>query len=192
MKLKLYVHYQMDFKGSWIQPSAVLMGLSFFLRIVYYFGFTYLSQWTFSDTVFQIIFPLLICGAYVVLISALRWNAPGIYAILGAALCVLFIIWSFSSGSVLRIFLSILIYTAAGLILLGTAGGYLPGKRLSSALFLLPLICRIFLLELKAIGLSGLVLEVSVLSAIASMFCLTRCFKVSRHRSGIDLLVSEQ
>ena len=184
MQLKQYIQYQMDFKGKWAQPSAVLMGLSFFLRIVCFFGLRFLSDWTFFDVVFQIFLPLLLSGAYVVLIRALRLNAPGLYGLIGAGLCVLMFLWSFSSGSIWYILLCLVFYTAAGVVLLATSGGYLPGKLLSSVLFAIPLIIRLLGLNVLTLKIDGLFLELSELLQLASLLCLTRCFKEAKRRSA--------
>ena len=183
MQLKQYLLYQMDFKGKWAQPAAILMGLSFFLRIVCYFGLRFLSDWTFFDVIFQIFLPLLLSGTYVVLIRAIRLNAPGVYGLIGAGLCILTFLWSFSSGSVLYILLCLVYYLAAGVVLLGTSGGYLPGKLLSSALFAIPVIIRLFGLDVFTLKIDGLFLELSVLLQLASLFCLTRCFKEAKRRA---------
>ena len=182
MKLKIYKHYMIDFRSKWLMPSALLMGLSFFLRIVYYFGLTNLSTCSFGEVIFFMILPLLICSGYVVAMSALKLNAPVIYGMLGAGLCLLMVFWSFPTGDVLRIILSILIYVAAGTVLLATTGGYLPGKLLSSVLFALPLVCR-FLFYRGGIGILDWFLEISVLSLLVSLFCLTRCLKERKHKA---------
>ncbi len=182
MQLKQYLQYQMDFKGKWAQPAAILMGLSFFLRIVCFFGLRFLSDWTFFDVLFQIFLPLLLSGAYVVLIRAIRLNAPGLYGLIGAGLCILTFLWSFFSGSVLYIILCLVYYCAAGVVLLGTSGGYLPGKLLSSVLFAIPVVIRLFSLDVLTLKIDGLFLELSVLLQMASLFCLTRCFKEVKRR----------
>ena len=92
-------------------------------------------------------------------------------------------LWSFSSGSVLYILLCLVYYLAAGVVLLGTSGGYLPGKLLSSALFAIPVIIRLFGLDVFALKIDGLFLELSVLLQLASLFCLTRCYKEAKRRA---------
>lgn len=176
MKLKQYIRYQMNFRGRWLMPSKLLMGLSFFLRIVYYFGLTSFADHSFGEVLFWMVLPLLTCGAYIVVMSSLKLSNPGIYGILGAAMCLLLIIWSFSTGDALRIVLSILCYLIAGVVLLATSMGYLPGKLLSSVMFAVLLACRVLFYR-SGLGLFDWFLEVSVLTMLASIFCLTRCFK---------------
>lgn len=176
MKLKQYIRYQMNFRGRWLMPAKVLMGLSFFLRIVYYFGLTTFADHTFGEVLFFMILPLLTCGAYIVVMSSMKLNAPPVYGIIGAVMCLLLVIWSFSCGDAVRTVLSVLIYLVAGAVLVLTSLGFLPGKLLSSVLFAVPLACRLLFYR-NGIALFDWCLEISVLTMLASLFCLTRCFK---------------
>ena len=182
MNFKQYTRYQIDFRGKWVMPSALLMGLSFFFRIVYYFGLTNFAACGFGEIVFCMALPILVCGIYIVMLSALKWNAPGVYGILGAILCLLLLIWSFSTGDVLRIVLSVIVYLSAGVVLIATVGGYLPGRLLSSALFFVPLVCRFFFYDLGILGIFDYFLEASVLFMLASLFALTRSLKEAKHK----------
>lgn len=182
MNLKIYTRYKIDFASKWLMPSALLMGLSFFLRIVFYFGLTNLSTCSVGEVLFWMVLPLLLTGGYVVFMSALKRNAPGVYGLIGAGLCLLMIVWSFPTGDVLRIVLSVLVYFAAGVVLIGTTGGYLPGRLLASTLFVLPA-CARFLFYRGNLGLFDWVLELSVLSLLVSLFCLTRSLKESRKKA---------
>lgn len=177
MQWKKYTAYQMNLRSKWTKLSAALMGLSFFIRMVYYFGLTNLALCSFLEVVFMMVLPLLLTAGYVALLSALQLNAPGLYAMIGAALCVLLGLWSFASGDALRIVLSFVIYLAAGGVLVITIAGYLPGRLLSSVLFALPLVVRFFLYDLGKIGIIAWILEISVLLMIASLFFLTRSTK---------------
>jgi hypothetical protein len=157
-------------------PAKVLMGLSFFLRVVYYFGLTTFADHTFGEVLFFMILPLLTCGAYIVVMSSMKLNAPPVYGIIGAVMCLLLVIWSFSCGDALRTVLSVLIYLVAGAVLVLTSLGFLPGKLLSSVLVAVPLVCRVLFYR-NGIALFDWCLEISVLTMLASLFCLTRCFK---------------
>ncbi len=177
MLLKQYIRYQIDFKGKWIQPSAMFMGLSFFLRIFYFFGFRFVSDWSFWDILFQIGLPLVASGVYTVVFWTLKRNSPGLYALLGALLCLLLFVWNIYTGNIIYIAMSLVYYLVTALILLLTTGGFLPGKLLASVLLILPVITRLLWLKPFALGIDGLCLEFSVLFMLASLFCLTRSFK---------------
>lgn len=186
MKLKQYTRYQIDFQGKWILPGAIFMGLSFFLRVVYYFGLTNIFTYNTGTIIMQIILPLSLCAGYIVLLRAVKLNAPGIFAILGAAFCLMVMIWNFSTGDILRILLSVVFYLLSGLVLLATAGGYLPGRLLSSGLFLALLVFRYLMYAPSFRHIGQFILELSVLCIPASLFCLTRCMKEVKNRSKTD------
>lgn len=181
MTLKQYTRYQMNFRGKWLMPSKVLMGLSFFLRIVYYFGLTSFAEHTFGEVLFWMILPLLACGAFIVVMSSLKLNVPAVYAAIAAVMCLLVMIWNFSSGDAGRIVLSVLCYLSAAVVLVSTSMGYLPGKLLASLLIAVPLACRILFFR-DGIALIDWCLEVSVLTMLASLFCMTRCFKAPKRK----------
>ncbi len=176
MKLKQYVRYEMDYRGNWSAASAVFMGLSFFLRVLYYFGFINLKDIGAGEVIFSLILPLLLCGTFLVFFSLLKWNAPGLFAIAGVVFCLLLMGWNFSSGNVLRILLSIFLYVFAAVILFATALGYLPGKLPSTAVFGVIFGCRILLFSFSASGIASLSLEFSALFLLLSLLALTRCF----------------
>jgi len=176
LKLKQYVRYGMDFTCKWSGLCIILMGLSFFLRIVYYFGLVNLEDIGGGEVFGCLILPLIVCGTFIILFRALKWNAPGIYAILGAFLCILLLIWNFSSGDGLRIILSVPAYIASAIILLATAGGYIPTKLPAALLLAVIFLCRSCFYSFDDSGLVSLVLEISVLSMIASLVVLSLCF----------------
>lgn len=177
MKLKQYKQYQMNFKSKWIQPSAMLMGVSFFLRIFYYFGFRFVSDWSFWDVLFQIALPLAFAGAFTVILWTVKRNAPGLYALIGGSFCILTFIWSLYTGNFLYILLCLVYYPATAIILTATAGGYLPGKLLSSIMLLLPVVVRLLTLKPFVLGIDGVCLELSVIFMLGSLFCFTRSLR---------------
>ena len=162
------------------------MGLSFFLRVVYYFGLTNILTYNVGAIILNIILPLLLCAGYIVLLRAVKLNAPGIFAILGAAFCLMILIWNFSTGDVLRILLSVVFYLLAGLLLLGTAGGYLPGRLPSSAIFMVLLMSRFLFYGPAGSQIGYMILELSVLCIPASLFCLTRSLKEGKNKKKTD------
>ena len=177
LNLKQYIRYEMRFEGNWPGICVGCMGLSFFLRILYYFGLVHLQDIGGGETFFSLILPLLFSCAFIVLFRVVKWNAPGIFAILGSVFCLLLIIWNFSSGDFLRIILSVFMYIIAAAVLLATAGGYLPGNLVSTAAFAIILVFRFLLYSMGQSGLSAYIAEFSSLCLIASLLALTRCFK---------------
>ena len=172
MNLKQYTRFQMNFSGQWITACAALMGISFFLRIVYYFGLTNLSDIGIGEIVLEMVMGILICGLFLFLLSAVRLNAPGLYGILGAGYCLVLIVGLFLNGGWVHILLGTVWYLLAAPVLLATVGGYLPGKLLSAAMFAVAWIVRFYCFDLGQLGLFAWVLEMSTLCAIAGLMCL--------------------
>ena len=184
MNFKQYFRYQMNFSGKWAKASAALMGLSFFLRIVYYFGFKNLMDISFGEILVFMILPMLLCGAYLALMCYLRYNATGVFGMIAAGLCVLLLIWSCCTGNILRILFGIIFYAAAGFVIFVTSGGFLPDLLLSKVLFALPLILRVLIFGISDLtGGFTAALQLSATFLLASLFCLPGCFVPVRHKS---------
>ncbi len=177
MKLKQYIRYEMDFQCGWAMCCGGFIGLSFFLRALYYFYFVNLQDVGGAEQFFCLILPLLLCFVFVLLFRILKWNAPGIFAILGSCFCLLLMFWNFSSGDFLRALLSVILYIAASVILLGTAGGYLPSRLPAAAVFAGMLLLRFMLYSGKESGIAAWVLELSALSVLVSLLALCLCLK---------------
>lgn len=176
MKLKRYDRYVMDFKGKWVTRSAALMGVSLFVRVVYFFGLMNFTQCSGAQIVFDMVLSMGLCSVFLAFMSAMRRNAPGLYAILATGFLILTMITTFSSGDALRIVLAVLGYSAAAVALIATVGGYLPNRLLSSLLLLLVLVIRLFSYDLGNLGVFQWVLEISWLLVLASLFCLSRAW----------------
>lgn len=172
MQLKQYAQYQMNFYAKAVTASCAFMGLSLFLRMLHYMGFYSLSSFGFVTILFRIILPIAAAIAYIVLLRCLRWNAPGLYGILGCVFCLLALIGNLSSGSVFRIILSAVWYPAAALILLAMVSGFVPGKFLSCLLFLVPIAFKIITLLIGRAGLMQWSAQLCELCTLASLACL--------------------
>lgn len=173
MQLKQYDRYIVDFKSKWATRCAALLGVSLFIRVVYYLGIMNLTECGAGQVIFDMVLTMGLCVGFLVMFSALRRNAPGLYALMGAGFCLLLMVSTFSSGNVLHIILAVLGYLLTGGILIITVSGYLPGKLLSSVMFLLCLSVRFLFFDLGKIGIFTWVVEFSWLLILASMYCLT-------------------
>lgn len=182
MQIKQYKRYHVNFKSKWIQPCAMLMGLSFFLRVFYYFGFRFVSDWSFWDVIFQILLPLVFAGVFTMTLWTLHRDIPGFYGLIGAGFCILIAIWSFYSGNFLYMLLCIVYYIAACAVFLTTSMGLLPGKLLSTVMLSIPVVIRIFTIKPFSLGLSGLCLEFSVITLLGSLACFTRSLTETNKR----------
>ena len=151
MKLKKCANYRMDFNMSWLNISAFMSGVSFFLIVVHYFLLGHYDGIKGGEMFFSVILPLLLLFVYMVTLRGFSLNAPGLYAILGCIYCLLAIIWSFDSGSVLRIVLALIWYAFCAAVLLGTVAGLIPLKWIGAAAFAVPSVYRLFLVDWKTI-----------------------------------------
>lgn len=148
------------------------MGLSVFLRMLCYFGLTNLGDLGFGSVLFVVILPLLLSVGQIVVLRLLRWDAPGIHAILAAVLCLLLLIGTFFTGSVLRILLGVLWYGLSAAVILACAGGYLPGRLPAAGMLWIAALVRLLAFDLGSLSLTGWIGEASVLLAICAYACL--------------------
>lgn len=88
MNLKQSVRCQMQMDSRWIQISVIFMGLSVFLRAVYYLGLTNFQDLNGFQLITQLIVPVVVAAIYLILIKGLNLNSPillgvlsGLYAI---------------------------------------------------------------------------------------------------------------
>lgn len=183
MTLKQYTRYQIDFGSKWTSICGVLMGISFFLRLIYYFGLTNIYDVPFVEILTTMILGTGLCLAYLITLSVMRLNAPGVYGILGAVHCFLLILGTFSSGDPLRIVLAVIWYALAAGVLLITVGGYLPGRLLASVMFIIPALVRFFAFDLGRVGLLQWVREFGVLFALVGLACLPMGLKPGTQRN---------
>ena len=177
MELKQFDRYIVDFKSKWAARCAMLLGVSVFTRVVYFFGLTNIVQCSVWQLVVELILTMGLCIGFMVLFGAIRWNAPGLYALLGCGFCVLLITNAAATGNALRIVLAVLGYVLAGGALVATVAGFLPGKLFTSGMFLLPILIRVLVFDLGKLGVFAWVLELSWLLILAALFCYTCALK---------------
>ncbi|MBQ8768078.1 MAG: hypothetical protein IJZ15_00270 [Oscillospiraceae bacterium] len=179
--MRQYNRYVMNPDGKWTKASVLCMAGALFTLAVYYFGFRGLVSVGFLEAVFCLFLPLILMVAYIALIHFMKWNAPGLFAIMGLLFCIFLFFGTFGSGNVLRIILGVVWYPLSALALVACAGGYLPGKQ--PAVFVFP-IAIFFRLIVFGLG-NGLVLFVNDLSAaltLAALGCLMMSFESKKVR----------
>ncbi|MBQ9929986.1 MAG: hypothetical protein IJO72_04330 [Oscillospiraceae bacterium] len=179
--MKQYFRYTMDLDGKWMKSSLLCMAGALVTLLLYYFGLRGLISVGFLEAVFCLFLPLILMAAYIVLIRFKRINAPGLYAIIGLLLCVLLFFGIFGSGSILRIILGAVWYPLMALILVGSAGGYLPGKQPAVLAFPVAMVFRI-VINLGKTGLFGWVYEISSVLTLAALACLIMSFEAKKLR----------
>ncbi len=114
-------HIRMD--GRWANASAVCMGLSIFIRAVYYFGLVNLKDLNGFDISMQVILPLIVAAGYLLMIKALRINSPILFGGLVALYAVNYILIMDGSSSAIA---GAVLLLATAALFVGTGMGYIP------------------------------------------------------------------
>ena len=128
MKLKLSKSMTCDLgaMGTWGQRAAAWMGLSFFLRMVYYFGFMNLKDVPTGEIVFSVVLALAISVAFILMLKLKKLNHPMAAAGLGLAFAAnYFLTERMNFGGVVS---GILVLAMAGMILAAVLG-YIPERK---------------------------------------------------------------
>lgn len=182
MNLKKYHRYRMDFSSTAARLSVLCMGGSLFLLAVYYFLLRDFSTIKAAEAIFSLVLPIVLCVGYIVLIRFVKLNAPGLFAIVGTAVCLVLMISAFSSGSLLHGVLGCVWYILSALVLIGVAGGYFPGTQPASVMFAIAMTVRLLAFDLRLRGITNWVHELAVLLLIAAMICLPGSFQPVKPR----------
>ena len=128
MKVKLSKSMTCDLgaQSTWGQRAAAWMGLSFFLRMVYYFAFMNLNDVPVGEIVFSVVLALAISVAFILVMKLKKLNHPMIAAGLSAAFAVnYFLTEQMNFGGVVS---GILVLAMAGMILAAVLG-YIPQRK---------------------------------------------------------------
>lgn len=173
--MKRYHRYQMDFNCKSIWFSGICMGLPVFLLSVYYLFLQEIGQVPVGKQILYLWAPVALSFVYLILLRIIRWNSPGAFAILGAAVCLVLMIQLFPTGNVLRIILGLLGYLVGGGLLVLCAMGVLPGRLIVSLAFLVILVLRLLLFR-TASGW-GWLQEIAAVSTIAGLMFLPVAYK---------------
>lgn len=135
------VRYRMDLDGKRHSATVSLMGVSFFLRTVYYFGFTRTEELGFGTLLVFLILPALLELAFMVMIRGIRLDAAAIYSMIGAAYCLVLLCQSFWYGNLIRTILAVPAYLLCGAALMLVIMGLLS-RGIAVAVFWLVIAVR--------------------------------------------------
>ena len=172
----------MDPEGKWANASVLCMAGALFALAVYYFALVGLSAIGFLEAVFCLFLPLLLMAGYIVLIRFYRWNAPGLFAIMGLMFCLFLFFGTFGSGNILRIILGVIWYPLSALILVACAGGHLLKKQPAVLVFPVAIFFRVIVFDLGRISLTGWVYEISAVLTLSALACLMMSFETVKGR----------
>lgn len=172
MKLKLSKSMTCDLgaAGTWGERAAAWMGLSFFLRMVYYFGFMNLKDVPTGEIVFSVVLALAISVAFILVLKLKKLNHP----MAAAGLCVAFGVNYFLTermnfGGVVS---GILVLAMAGMILAAVLG-YIPERK-----WLLWTGMAVVVFRLLFVDVFGYILPLTELKLIAYIPCASNLFGV--------------
>jgi len=182
MKLKQSKWIQIDFESKWARNGLLLMAASLFLMVVYYFGLVNMADLGFLQVVFAVVLPLLLTIGYLLFMHFLKWNAPMICGLAGAAFCVLLAVNSLFYGDFLRIVLSAVGYAIAAGVLVLHVSGSLRNTSLCVAVFVIPAIVRVVLFDLGRIGIAEMFREGSALCLLGALACIPLMLKYTKRR----------
>lgn len=117
---------RLDAKSSWGNWAAAWMGLSFFLRMVYYFGLKNLKDVPGMEITFSVVLPLLISVAFILMLKLPKLNYPIAVGGLAVAFAVdYFFMERMNFGGALS---GLLVLVAAGGVLAAVLG-YIPERK---------------------------------------------------------------
>lgn len=184
--MKPFYRYQMDFKGKWTRWSLLCMAISFFFFMVYTFGVSNLAEVGFFKAVFVMLIPTVLTAGYVVLLKIRELNAPGIYGLIGAGLCLCALFGTFFAGSAIRVILGIIWYPVCAIALLACVGGYLPSVTPTSCVFGIAIFMRLIFLLTAAFGLEAFVAELAVIFSLTALLFLPLGLKQGRIKHEVN------
>lgn len=154
--MKQYHRYKMDFSCRSIWLSAICMGAALFLLVLHYLAFRYFTDTPMVELTVFLWVPAFLILAYVILLRIVRLNAPGIYAIIGALVCILLLVWECMGGNMVHILLFGALYIISAGILILCCGGYLPGRLPASVAFAIVLLLRLIFTDFDAVSIARL------------------------------------
>ena len=113
-------------RGKWGNLAAAWMGLSFFLRMVWYFGLMNFNDLAGGEIALRVVLPLLISVGFILM---LKLKALGLPMVAGVMAVVYAVSYFFAESMTLAgVFSGILLLATAGLLLAAVLG-YVPERK---------------------------------------------------------------
>ena len=182
MKLKATSLCQIRFENSWLMPSALMAGFSFFLLIAYYFGVANFTRCSAFEILFAMILPILVMVAMMVLLRGIRFPVTPVYGILAAVYSLLLVIDALSAGGILNILQALLVYLPGGAVALAVTFGFIPKPWIMALIFLVAAGLRLIFTAIPllfSLQLIELMSGASVLFGLLSFGMLGLCFEMA-------------
>lgn len=161
---------------KWSERAAAWMGLSFFLRMAYYFAFVNLRDVPGLELVFSVVLALGVSAAFVLMLKLPRLTSPLAAGVLSGVFAVnYFLAEQMNFGGILS---GILVLCMAGLILAAVLG-YIPERKWLLWAGMAVLVFRVlfvdlfgFILPLRELKLIAYIPRASNLFGVAAIACL--------------------
>lgn len=173
--MKQYHTYIMNLNSKFTTASLSCMGMSVFLTALYYFGCNNLRDFSIGRLIFCLWFPLILSGAYIVLLKIRRFNAPGVYAIMGCIACLLEILGCFTSGHTGQGLFHIPMNLIAMVVLVIVIGGKFPYVAPAVILFGVIIGFRVVFFDLGSLDLLAWISEGAWLFLLSAFMLLPLC-----------------
>lgn len=170
--MKKYHVYRMNFESDWLRRSAMCMGMSVFLLAAYYLGAHDLSHHTGGMLFLNFWLPLALGLGYIVLVCILRLNAPGVYAIVCGAFCLMYLLQALFSGNGFRVVIALPGYLLCAAVCVVVLGGYFPSLAPAGICFLAVVVLRVILFDLGRLSLGQWIAEGAVLCSMCAFIFL--------------------
>ena len=159
MNLTKLARCHIRMQSRWASASAVCMGISVFLRTVYYFGLINLRDLNGFEIAMDVIFPMIVAAGYLVMIKALQLNSPTLFGgLIGLyAVNYLLLMNATTAGVIVG---ALLVITA--LLFIATGLGYIPNR--------IPVVAAaavLVLFRLVVVDLNGYILPVTEFRPVA-------------------------
>ena len=159
LNLRKIMTCRLSARSEWCHRAAAWMGLSFFLRMVYYFGFMNLNDISGFEIAFSVILPLTVSVAFILMLKFPRFSHPMAAAVLVLVFAVnYFFTEQMNFGG---IFTGILLLSLGGMALAAVIG-FIPQRR-----WILWAAMGVLLLRFLLVDLFGYILPLSELKLVA-------------------------
>ena len=112
-------------QSRWVSVSAVCMGISVFLRTVYYFGLINLRDLSGFEVAMDVVFPMIIAAGYLVMIKGLQLNSPTLFGGLIGLYAVNYLL--LMNATAAGVIVGVLLVASAALFM-ATGMGYVPTR----------------------------------------------------------------
>ena len=169
---------------KWAGRAAAWMGLSFFLRMVYYFALVNLNDVPGVELAFSVILPLIISVSFILILKLPKLSIP----LAAGVLAVLFAFnYFFTEQMDLGGILSGILVLAMGGLILAAVLGYIPERRWLLRAGMAALLFRVlfvdlfgYILPLKQWQVVAWIPRASNLFGVAAVACLCAALKLKK------------